>query len=528
MTNKRDQRRRTRRSFLEAGLIAGASAIAPCFVPSRVLGKRGQPGANDRIHVGVIGVGVRGKYLIGSLPEIGRVTAICDCARWRMGETLEPKRRYAQVLAAFRERDAGRCATYQDYRQMLDREKLDAVIIATPDHHHVLAAMLACEAGLDVYVEKPLSLTIAEGRRLAETVRRTGRVVQVGSQQRTMEINRFACEFVRDGGLGRITKVELSNYPGPLVYCSAARENSGPKSCDIGYSMPKEPVPDGLDWDLFCGPTEMRPYNRRLWVKDEFRVGDLLWRGWDLWRGYSGHIMTNWGAHNIDMAQYALGRDGSGPVEIWPVQPPSVPSIAAKWSHKTPPPGNVEGLLRITREQGCKRGTFPTCQKANSDAGTLETCPTTFSSPTIDERRFWPVFMRYEDGVELHFVLGPDCLVIHGERGAMNMRRNHFHTDPPDLITDGPGPEAAEKWKGPGIVVRPHIENWLDCVRTRETPNAPVDIGHRTVTICHLANIARELNRKLRWNPDKERFTDDDEANQLLARPRRKGFELPA
>jgi hypothetical protein len=473
-------------------------------VPSNVLGRAGEPSANERIRIGVIGLGVRGKYLIGNLPEAARVAAICDCADWKMTETLRPKRRFAEILARFRERDADRCATYQDYRRMLDKEKLNAVIVATPDHHHVLAATLACNAGLDVYVEKPLSLTIAEGRHLAETVRRTGRVVQVGSQQRTMEVNRFACEFVRNGGLGRVSKIELSNYPGPLLQANAIRDDSLPRTYDTAYGLPEEPVPADLNWNLFCGPTQVGPYNRRLWVKDEFRVSGLLWRGWDLWRDYSGHIMTNWGAHNVDMAQYALGWDRSGPVEIWTVEPPSLQPIATMWSHKTPPPGEIDGLHLITR------------------------APKAASSPAVDERRFWPVFMRYDNGVELQFVLGPDYLVIHGELGKMTMRRNHFEVDPPGLVKDGPGPEALDIWKGRGIVARPHIQNWLDCVRTRNTPNAPVEIGHRTVTICHLANIARELNRKLRWDPTNERFIDDQEANQLVDRARRKGFELPA
>jgi hypothetical protein len=213
--------------------------------------------------------------------------------------------------------------------------------------------------------------------------------------------------------------------------------------------------------------------------------------------------MTNWGAHNIDMAQYALGRDDSGPVEIWPVQPGSVPPIANTWSHKTPPPGEVEGLTRVARG-------------SRSIAA------------TIDERRFWPVFMRYDDGVELQFVLGPDYLVIHGALGKMTMKRNHFEVDPPDLVTAGPGPEAKRAWSGQGIVARPHIENWLACVQTRNSPSAPVEVGHRTVTICHLANLARELNRRLRWDPADERFIDDQEANFLVDRARRKGFELPA
>ena len=505
MAMQNGQLRLNRRKFLRAGLVAGTSVVAPCMVPSHVLGRAGRPSANERIHIGVIGLGARGKSLIGDLPETGRITAICDCAKWRMAETLTPKPRLAQILAPFHERDASLCTAYQDYRQMLDRQKLDAVIIAAPDHHHVLAAVLACEAGLDVYVEKPLSLTIAEGRRLAETVQRTGRVVQVGSQQRTMEINRFACEFVRDGGLGRVSKIELSNYPGPLVLADAFGDSSTPTSCDVGYALPEEPIPDGLNWDLFCGPTRERPYDRRLYIKDEFRVGKLLWRGWDLWRSYSGHMMTNWGAHNVDMAQYALGRDDSGPVEIWTEQPSSLAGIVAQWNHKSPPPGEVNGLVRRARERRTA----------------------TSSVPPIDQRRFWPVWMRYADGVELHFVRGPDSLVIHGERGTMNMRRNYFQVDPPDLVADAPGPEAQQKWKGPGIVARPHLENWLDCVRTRQPTNAPVEVAHRTVTICHLANIARQLHRKLRWDPQKECFLADEEANRLLERPKRNGFELP-
>jgi hypothetical protein len=506
MTSEKPRNRFSRRVLLQTSAAAGALAALPTFVPSHVFGRAGIPSANDRIHLGVIGLGMRGKYLIGDLPDQARVTAICDCATWQIAETLRPKPRFAPILAAFRERDAENCATYQDYRRLMDREKLDAVIIAAPDHHHVLAAMLACEAGLDVYVEKPLSMTIAEGRRLVDTVKRTGRVVQVGSQQRTMEINRFACEFVRSGGLGRVSKIELSNYPGPLLLADTIRAGSLPRTYDTAYDLPEEALPEGLDWELFCGPTHVPPYNRRLWVKDEFRVSGLLWRGWDLWRDYSGHIMTNWGAHNVDMAQHALGRDDSGPVEVWPVEPPSARPLAALWSHKTPPPGEIDGLNRIRRDKGAAPA----------------------SSPAVDERRFWPVFMRYDDDVELQFILGPDYLVIHGERGKMTMRRNHFEVDPPELVKDGPGPEACEIWKGRGIVARPHLENWCNCIRTREVTNAPVETGHRTATICHLANIARELNRKLHWHSADERFLDDQEANRLVNRARRKGFELPA
>lgn len=425
--------------------------------------------AHDTIRLGVIGTGMRGKYLIGNLPPSARVAAICDSAQSRMADTLKPRGEFKAVLQNFRESDAAQCATYRDYRKMLDEQQLDAVIIATPDHHHAQAGLLAMQAGMDVYIEKPLSVTILEGRMLANMVEKTGRVVQVGSQQRTMEFNRFACEFIRDGGLGEVQKVELPNYPGPIG----------------DPSLPAEPVPNGLDWDLFLGPTRRRDHNRKLWVKDEFRVGDLLWRGWDVWRPFSGHMMTNWGAHSVDMVQYALGRDDTGPVEIRVVKPDSLEPIWQEWRDKTPRPTSPE------------------------------------------ERRFWPVVMRYADGVELHFIGGTRSMLFHGTKGRMRMGRNTFTTDPEDLVKNAPDESVKDKWKGAGYVAKPHLENWLQCIRTRGLPNAPIEVGHRTATVCHLANIVRELSRPLTWDPKTERFTDDDQADRRITRPRRDGFKLP-
>lgn len=183
----------SRRGFLN-GTAAAAGLTAAGW---RRMMRAGSPA--ETIRVGVIGTGVRGKYLIGNLPEPFRVVAVCDCAAARIGETLEPRDPFRQVLAAFCTRDAAGCRTYLDYRQMLDRESLEGVIIATPDHHHAQAAMLALQAGLDVYLEKPFALTIREGRLLADLVTSSGRILQVGSQQRTMEVNRYACELIRSG-----------------------------------------------------------------------------------------------------------------------------------------------------------------------------------------------------------------------------------------------------------------------------------------------------------------------------------------
>lgn len=468
-------------TFTRRGFLQTAAALPLSALPARA------DSPNERVHVGVIGTGVRGKYLIGNLPQTVTVGAICDCASLRIASVMEPQSEFSKVLAYFSQADAAKCATFQDYRRLLDRAKakdrLDAVIIATPDHHHALVAILALQAGLDVYLEKPLTVTIREGRLLAEAVQRTGRVLQVGSQQRTMEVNRFACEFIRNGGLGRITKVELPNYPGPL---------SMP-------SLDAEPIFGGVDFDLFCGPAPLRPHHRHLWMKEDFKVGDLLWRGWDLFRDYSGHLMTNWGAHSIDMVQYALGRDDTGPVEVRAIEPASVSELWPHWKAKTPAPAGQPG------------------------------------EPSHD-RRFWPVTMKYADGIELQFapsksahvsdLRSPDFIVFHGEKGRLKMRRNYFETDPPGLVTGGPDATVSARWTGSGHVARPHLENWLDAIRSGAELNAPVEVGHRTATICHLANIARELNRPLRWNPQTEQFAGDNDANDLLERPRRKGFDL--
>jgi predicted dehydrogenase len=427
-----------RRHLLKSSIFSAGALI----IPSHVFGDAHKSSANERIDIGVIGAGIRGRHLIGDMPADGRVVAVCDCHEPRIDRVrkLHPRATFA---------------AYPDYRTMIGEAKLDAVIIATPDHHHVHAAMLACQAGLDVYCEKPLSLTIREGRRLVEAVRQNDRVLQVGSQQRSMEMDRFACKFVREGGIGKVSKVAVKNFPGPL------RDDD----------LPDEAIPDGMHWDLFCGPRPFRRYNWRLWQKDERNWQGHNWRGWDMWRDYSGHLMTNHGAHAIDMVQWALGTDGTGPVEIEPL---------------------IDGFEGETRQ-----------------------CP---------------LVMRYASGTELHLTHPKGFYAggyFYGESGEMKISRNGFAAFPRELVSDPPDPSAAALWQGKGIVAKPHLQNWLDCIKTRGRPSAPVEVGHRSISICHLANIARELGRKLHWDPEAETFPDDDEACTLLDRPRRAGWELP-
>lgn len=436
--------RTSRREFLKQSLLVSTAAMAtPCIVPRRVLGFAGSPGANEQIVVGVVGVGVRGKQLIRNIKNLsgkGRVAAICDCDGRKVAETLQ------EHHADWK--------SYDDYRRLIEQKGLDGVLICTPHHQHVLPAMLACQAGLDVYVEKPLSNYVKEGRALVAAARKYGRVVQTGSQQRTMEMDRFACELVRDGGIGKLKVVEAVCFGGPMPY---------PKQ-----GLPEEPIPASFNWDLFQGPAPVHPYNRFLAAHWSEKLGGC----WTNWRDYSG-AGTDMMAHSLDMVQYALGADDSGPVEFWP----------------------VEGKGMSAR-----------------------------------------VDFRYANGVEVQSKYeaykkpqrGPLLGAIFvGERCKIEINRNKFTTNPRDFVKNPPDPKLAEKWEGDGWVAQGHIENWFDCIKSRAKPTADVEIGHRTVTVGHLINIAREVGRKLRWNPEKEQIVDDPEANALLDRPRRKGWELP-
>jgi predicted dehydrogenase len=218
-------------------------------------------------------------------------------------------------------------------------------------------------------------------------------------------------------------------------------------------------VPEGLNWDVWIGPTEMRPYN------------EALRGGWMRWWDYSGGEMTNWGAHGIDQIQCALGMDSTGPVEVWPIEP-------------------------LQRDLN------------------------------------GPVAFRYANGIEVRVddPKGPHGGgTFRGEKGNMYLNRNDFRTNPPDMIKNMPSKEDIDKWRDERELwtARYHLQNWLDCIKTRGKPISDVEIGHRSVSVCHLVNLARQIGRKFQWDPEKEQIIGDEEANKLVSRPRRKGYELP-
>lgn len=425
----------SRRRFL-AGSSSLATAMAlPTFIPRTALAQGKNVGANDRIIVGFVGTGNRARQLMTHIPpERARIVAIADLWRKKMDDCRRQKKEEGLI------QNESDWKTYPNDTALFENEKLDAAFVITTDHCRTLAAIHAVQAGLDVYAEKALTTYIAEGRRLVEWVRKTKRVFQVGSQQRSMRLNRYGCEQVRNGQLGQLKFVQGINYPGPLP---------------IPDDLAEENIPEGLDWDAWQGPTAFRKFN-----------GQLL--GWMKWRDYAAGEMTNWGSHGIDQIQWALGADDTGPVELWPLEPEHqdvrTRKIAARWA------GGAE--VRFDFDKGPWGGAIFRCEKGN-----------------------------------------------------LEINRNKLTANPAELIADAPEPDPPE---GPTWIARPHIENFFDCMVSREHPNADVEIGHRSVSVCHLIGICREVNRKITWDPVNEQIVGDEEANAKVDRPRREKYALPA
>ncbi len=427
----------SRRSFLAAS--SAAALTIPAMVSSRALGTPLRPGANDRIRVGIIGPGYRARDLLNESPVDLQYVALADCDLRQMTAFHQ----WADENVPGR-LEAG-CGHYQDYWSMFDKEKLDAVVIATTSHARALVCLHAMQAGLDVYAEKPLTLTIEEGQYLIRAEGRFGRVFQTGTQQRSIPINNFGSDLVKNGAIGRVHTVLCPNFIGPEV---------------LQGDLPAEETPAEMNWDMWCHQTPLVPYSTSL------HPGLGLWGRWRAYDGGGlGWGVTGWGAHAFDQVQRALGTDNTDPDEVWP-----------------------EG----------------------DDAN----CPVT---------------MRYPNGTLLKLSIpqgkGPGLGAIFvGDKGKLEINRNRLASNPPELIKDAPEPDDRSEVAS---VAQRHLQNWVDCIRSREKPVAHAEIGHRSQVICHLVNICRELKRPLKWDPVKEEFQGDDEANALRSRPRRSGYELP-
>ena len=440
-----------RRKFLSASLSAAGGAVAfPQIIPASVLGANAP---SNRINLAMIGTGNQGfQDMRAFLTEPdAQIVAVCDVNRdsggYRYADQIcgrEPAKQLVEKTYASR-RSAGTfrgCDAYADFREVLARPDIDAVVIVVPDHWHAIITILAARAGKDIYCEKPLSYTISEGRAMVEAVRQSGVVLQTGSHQRSNPRTRFGCELVRNGRIGQLQRIETR---------IGTWNRQGPP----GDWSPM-PVPDGFDYDMWIGPAPWEPYHK-----------DRCLYTFRFMRDYSGGQVTNLGAHSFDMAQWGNNTELTGPIEV--------EDTGSEW-----PSAGLFNVAKVVKFRA-----------------------------------------RYANGVELtcrtDLEAEPDrtiaqCKFI-GSEGWIEMGSEGFFTYPESLKTSIVG--ANEIHLGSSTN---HMRDFLDAIRARSEPAASVEIGHRSATICHIANIAMRLGRKLCWDPVAERFAGDDAANHMLTR----------
>jgi len=469
----------SRREFLKKGVLTLAGTAGVFSLP--IIGNAQLP-PSKRVTVGLIGRGLMGsghlRRLVGD-PSF-QVLAVCDVDRSRREEGKETVN---QHYAADRDKGTYKgCDAYNDYREMLARPDIDAVLIATPDHWHALQSIDAAKAGKDIYCEKPVSMTIEEGRQLVEAVHRYKRVFQNGSQYRSIPTIRHVCQFIRDGGLGKIKSV-FTLMTGLTGFISAERFRPYAKMVNAGLynktyvpldiPMPAEPIPDGLDWDMWVGPAPWRPFNPVYHLNPS--PGVVPWSFCD---SFGVTSLTWFLSHATDVIQYAIGCENTGPVEI--IHPSS--------------------------------GEFPTM-----------TC-------------------RYANGVLLHFVdhwgmvsklykAVPENARLAGNFGGVIVGERGWLTT---LSTGGPIEGSSEeliqqiglKTREVNIGANNHHANWLECIKTRQLPSSHEEIGHRSAAAGHLANISWWVGHSLKFDPDKEIFHNDEAANRLRGRAMRPPWRM--
>lgn len=457
-----------RRDFLRTSAAAAAGISLPYLIPAHVLGAPDRPGANDKVHVGVIGCGGRSRLIReGADVPAFQVVAACDCE-------------FSRAEAYVKELSGGaKWGAYADFRKMFEKEKLDAVMVETTTHARAWIVIQAMQAGKDVYIEKPMCLTIAEGRTMIKAARKYNRVTQVGTQQRSMPINNWASDLVKNGAIGKILTVIAPNFVGPERWTKTSSKD---------VKAPVEPW-----WDIWTNQAELRPYD------------GAIHRGWDRWWDYDGggrcFGVTGWGTHSYDQINRALGTDATGPVEVLLEEPVKVTDTG-----KFAPNVRSGGLI------------------ADEDTGTDYHGMARLEGPRAR------VTMKFANGTELKLHLdgdrGPGLGAIFvGEKGKIEINRNKIASNPKELVRspDNPGPNKRSE-------TAYHIQNWIECIKSRKPCNADIEIGQRATTLCYLVNIVRDVGRvgeSLKWDPAAERFTNCEEANKLLTRPRRKGYELP-
>jgi len=443
--------KKTRRQFLSGVGRAGAALAAFSIVPARVLGAQAP---SKRINVAMIGTGNQGTLdLRMFLAETDvQVVAVCDVNRASHGYRSEdqflgrePARKLVEEHYAGQKRSGvyRGCDVYNDFREVLARPDVDAVAIVVPDHWHRVMTVMAADAGKDIYCEKPLSLTVADGRAMVEAVKRNNVVLQTGSHQRSNPRTRFGCELVRNGRIGKLLRIETVLGPWNKMGPAAGWQPT--------------PVPEGFDYELWLGPAPWEPHHK-----------DRCFYTFRFIQDYSGGQTTNLGAHALDMAQWGNGTDHTGPVEI------------EDDGSELPEDGLFNVVKNVKFRARYANGVELTCSTAGEGDKT-----------------------------------GAQCRFI-GTEGWVETGAGGFFTSPEKLKLERLGRDELRLGTSSN-----HFRDFLDCIKSRATPAASVETGHRSASFCHLANIAMQLKRKLRWDPAAEKFIGDDVANHMLSRATR-------
>ncbi|MFH1740084.1 MAG: Gfo/Idh/MocA family oxidoreductase [bacterium] len=442
--------RLSRRTFLSRSAGYGASCLvsAPFILSPGVLAKSGKTGPNERVGIGMIGMGRQAIYsnlksFLDS-PDT-QVVAVCDVDSWRLEKARE-------AVEAHYSGNSGSgtykgCSTHRDFREVLTRDDVDAVMISTPDHWHVPIAVAAARAGKDICCEKPLTLSIAEGRILSDTVKECGRVFRTDSEFRSLEVFHRQCELVVNGRIGEVRTIRTGVPKGDV-------------SCP---PQPEMPVPEELDYDMWLGPAPLAPYT----LKRVHPRQDYSRPGWMRVRDYCEGMITNWGAHLNDIAQWGNGTERTGPVA-------------------------VEG-----------RGEYPS-------------------------EGLWNVLLSldveytYANGVRLIYKIDRPYVRFEGSEGWIEADYSERK------LTAHPESILKSEIKSDEIhfPLKDEKRDFIDAVKTRGQTLEDAEVGHRTTSLCQLGHIAIQVGQKLRWDPETEKFADHDEANRLLSRPMRAPWTL--
>lgn len=440
MSKKRCEKKTSRREFLKTTTTLAAFPLLPSF---SLFGKEPKP--SEKVGVGFIGSGDRARQIMNSLfsVEDAQIRALCDVRKENLDESNK--------LASKKFKDV---ALYNDFRELLSRSDIDAVFIATNDHWHGIAAVLSAQAGKDIYVEKPLCISLQDDMKVREAVKKHNRIFQFGTQQRSSEKFLFACELVRNGYIGEIKKIRVGAPYGM-----------------VGPICKEEPVPEGIDYDMWLGPAPTVPYCRERIIRPNwYHISD-----------YAMGFIAGWGIHHVDIAQWGHGNDDkSGPVQY-------------------------EGKGEFPKEGVC------------------------------DCAMFWDVQAKYADGIILHFTseqtdkkepnLNPHGITFEGTEGTVFVRRETMNTNPESLMDIKFKPTDIRLYQS-----KNHLQNFIDCVKTRKQTVSPIDVAVRSNHICLLSDIAIRTGKIIHWDTEKETITDPiqlpDNVQKLIHRPKKSPWDI--